>query len=307
MKPAVAYSILVLALIAGFVLCSGCTSDGTPTEAPGGTSAAVSYSLSDNGILSVESVDYSYSLGNVTNEGENDSVKVSEVRMIDGETEVYTLLAEPQNQNPLAGIVFAPGAGVSADSHLNRSVEYAESGIAFMVVDVRGNGGKTPGVALNFQNEYATAATGKTPQYYSIIFDLIAAKNYLKEIYGENFPVYVMGSSNGGRYAAIAAAIDPGFAGYFGVSTSGYEYEEGVNGADVDLFIRSINPDTYIADISPAETVIFHAPDDDIIEYQYGLDFFNKASEPKDFVAFNGTHGINDEVDAYIETLLAGS
>ena len=305
MKSNVVYYLLVVALVAGFVLCSGCTSDDTPAATQGGSVAAVSYSLSDNGVLNVESVDYSYSLGNVTNEGGNGSVKVSEVRMIDGDAEVYTLLAEPQN--PVAGIVFAPGAGVGADSHLNRSIEYAESGIAFMVVDVRGNGGKTPGVVLDFQNEYATAASGKTPQYYSIIFDLIAAKDYLKKLYGEGFPVYVMGSSNGGRYAAIAAAIDPGFTGYFGVSTSGYEYEEGVNGPDVDLFIRSINPDTYIADISPAETVIFHAPDDDIIEYQYGLDLFNKASEPKDFVAFNGTHGVNYEVDEYIENLLAGN
>ena len=35
-------------------------------------------------------------------------------------------------------------------------------------------------------------------------------------------PVWAVGSSNGGRYAAIAAGIDPPFAGYAGVSTSGF-------------------------------------------------------------------------------------
>jgi uncharacterized protein len=307
MKPAAIYSILIIALAVCFVLCSGCTSGEGSATTTGGNGPAVSYSLSDEGRLNVKSVDYSYSLGNVTNAGENGAVKVSEILMKDGEKEVYTVLAEPENQNPKAGLVFAPGAGVSADSHLNRSIEYAESGIAFMVVDVRGNGGKTPGVLLNFQNEFNMAVAGETPQYYSIVFDLIAAKDYLKEIYGEDFPVYVMGSSNGGRYAAIAAAVDPGFAGYFGVSTSGYEYEEGVNGQDVDLFMKSVDPDTYIAEISPAKTVIFHAPDDDIIDYDYGLEFFNKASEPKDFVAFNGTHGINGEVDDYVKNMLAGN
>ena len=305
MKNAVIYSGLIVALAACFVLCSGCTSGGSSATTSGGK--AVSYSLSEEGVLNVESMDYSYCLGNVTNAGADDGVKVSEVLMIDGETEVYALLAEPQNQSPIAGIVFAPGAGVSADSHLNRSIEYAESDIAFMVVDVRGNGGKTPGVALNFQNEFNTAAAGETPQYYSIIFDLIAARGYLKELYGEDFPVYVMGSSNGGRYAAIAAAVDSGFAGYFGVSTSGYEYEEGINGQDVDLFMKSVDPDTYIAEISPAKTVIFHAPDDDIIGYDYGLAFYNQASEPKDFVAFNGTHGINGEVDDYVKNMLAAN
>lgn len=298
------FAILIAVTFAGIVLSAGCTSGEDPS-APGGQKIpGTVFSLSDDGKIDVEELDYSYSLGDVTNAGENGSVKVSEILMDDGGTDVYALLAEPEN--PKAGIVFAPGAGVSAVTHLPRSIEYAESDIAFMTVDIRGNGGNTSGVPLDFQNEFRTAAAGGTPQYYSIIFDLIAAKDYLREIHGEDFPVYVMGSSNGGRYAAVAAGIDPGFAGYFGVSTSGYDYEEGVNGKDVDLFFRSINPYTYIGEISPAGTVIFHAPDDNIVEYGYGLELFNRASEPKDFFAFNGTHGLTGEVDDYILNLLAG-
>lgn len=305
MKFRIAYSVLIIVLIILNVMFTGCISSENPRTLHVSGTSDVNYSLTEDGILEIEEVGYSYSPGNVTNSGEKSSIKISELWVDDGKTDVYAILAEPPN--PKAGIVFAPGAGVSADSHLKRAVKYGESGIAFMIVDIRGNGGKTPGFPLDLQNEFETAASGKTPQYYSIIFDLIAAKNYLKEICGYDLPVYVMGSSNGGRYASVAAGADSEFAGFFGVSTSGYEYEEGVNGQDVDLFIKSINPDTYVPRISPAKTVIFHASEDDIVGYEYGLDLFNKASEPKDFVAFNGTHGINDEVDMYVMNLLAGN
>ncbi|MBN2733676.1 MAG: hypothetical protein JXQ82_02310 [Methanomicrobiaceae archaeon] len=274
------------------ILVSGCT------DINGKSPDTATFTITEEGVLVPGDISYSYSLSNVTNAGD---IILSEIWMKDGLKDVYALLASPKDAR--LGIVFAPGAGVAADSHKDRVLEYADCGIAFMTVDIRGNGGKTSGVPLDFQNEFKTASAGKTPQYYSIIFDLIAAKDYLKEIYGDDFPVYIMGSSNGGRYAAVAAGIDSEFAGYFGVSTSGYEYEEGKNGENADLFFRSINPYTYIAGISPAKTVIFHAPDDDIVEFDYGLLLFNKASEPKDFVAFNGTHGINSEVDEYIKNL----
>jgi len=303
MKSKIINAVLIVALVTGFVLFAGCTSSESSGTAAGTDAPGAVYSMTEDGLLEIEKVEYSYSPGDVLSSGEAGAVKVSEVWMNDGESDVYAILAEPQN--PEAGIIFAPGAGVSADTHLNRSIDYGESGIAFMAVDIRGNGGKTQGVALDFQNELETAMAGKTPQYYSIVFDLIAAKNYLKEIYGDELPVYVMGSSNGGRYAAVAAGTDSEFAGFIGVSTSGYEYEEGVNGADVDLFVKSINPNTYVSEISPAETVILHAPEDNIIGYEYGLELFNRASEPKDFVAFNGIHGINSEVDGFVMDLLA--
>ncbi|MBP2133842.1 dienelactone hydrolase [Methanomicrobium sp. W14] len=293
--------LVVFGVFAVFVLCAGCTSPETKAVPANNT---FSYSVSGAGVLNVEKVDYSYSLGNVTNAGENGSVKVSEILMKgDDSTGVYALLAEPKD--PVAGIVFAPGAGVSADSHLNRSIAYAESGIAFMVVDVRGNGGKTTGYPLNLQKDLDVISGGGIPQNYLIVFDMIAAKDYLKEIYGEGFPVYAMGSSNGGRYAAVAAGSDKSFSGYFGVSTSGYDYDEGVNGDEVDRFINSINPYTYIGNMTPEPVVIFHAPNDNIIDFEYGYELYENASEPKTFVSFNGTHGINGEVDSYIEALLS--
>ena len=295
-------SVFLILIIATAVFFCGCASNNSPAK-PADLTSHIAYSVSDDGVLSVDEISYSYSLCNVSNEGKNGSVKLSEIVMKDGEDEVYTTLASPEK--PLSGVVFAPGAGVSANAHKNRSISYAESGIAFMVVDIRGNGGKSEGVSLDFQHEYETAVKGMTPQYYRIIFDLISAKDYLKEIYGESFPVYIAGSSNGGRYAAIAAGIDSEFEGYFGISTSGYEWENNKNGEAVDLFIKSINPDSYIGMIKPSKTVIFHAPDDSVIDFESGMSLYNKAEEPKDFVAFNGTHGINSEVDEYIKTLLA--
>ncbi len=294
--------IALFLVFAGLILCAGCASE-EKTPNPAKMTSQISYSVSDEGVLIPEKISYSFSLANVTNAGGNSTVKLSEIWMDGGEAAVYSLLASPEN--PKAGIVFAPGAGVSADAHKKRSVDYAESDIAFMAVDIRGNGGKTPGLPLDFSNELRMAVSGLTPQYYMIVFDIIAAKDYLKEIYGESFPVYAMGSSNGGRYAAVAAGCDSEFAGYFGVSTSGYFWENGISSKEADLFIKSINPDTYIGNISPAKTVIFHSPDDTVIEYDDGFALYEKASEPKMFVSFNGTHGINGEADRYIKNLLA--
>lgn len=42
---------------------------------------------------------------------------------------------------------------------------------------------------------------------------------------------------------------------------------------------------------------IFHAPLDRAIAFDQGMALLYRAREPKDFIAFNSTHGICDEVD----------
>ena len=286
------FFILACLVIASALLISGCTESGVSDSKPG-----PSYSVSEDGILSITGLDYTYTVKNKIAEG---NVTLSEVYLTDGKKEVYALLAEPKN--PRAAIVFAPGAGVSADAHKSRAVSYAEEGITFMVVDVRGNGGKTTGYSFDLQKDFKNYAAGNWPQYYSVVADMIAAKDFLKSQY--DVPVYAVGSSNGGRYAVVASGIDSDFSGLFGISTSGFVYTEGENGAEADLFVRSVNPDTYIGKITPSPVVIFHAPVDNIIEFKDGMALFNKASEPKDFIAFSGTHGINSEVDSHISDLV---
>ena len=126
----------------------------------------------------------------------------------------------------------------------------------------------------------------------------MAARMMLSERFG--VPVYVVGSSNGGMTGAVAAALDTGDAGYFGVSTSGISVGDGDVDPDVQTFVQSIDPGAYVAGISPEPVWLFHSPADAVIPFQNGLDLFNAAKEPKNFEAFNGTHGINAEVDSLI-------
>jgi fermentation-respiration switch protein FrsA (DUF1100 family) len=269
--------LLLLALLA----CAGCTQ----TDAP-------SYSVDAEGVLSLPETDTAYHESVIEERG---NVTLSRVVFENPGGDVYALLAAPAE--PAAAIVFAPGAGVAAAAHTERAVRYADAGVAFLVLDIRGNGGETPGEAFDLGRDYARFREGEWPQYYRIVQDLTLAEAALSERF--TVPVYAAGSSNGGRYAAVAAAIDPGFAGYFGISTSAFDLVGAEAGMTEDLsrFFASINPGTYIARIAPRPVWILHAPDDTQISYEEGLGLFNMAAEPKDFIAFNGTHGICEEAD----------
>lgn len=222
--------------------------------------------------------------------------------------DVVTYLSEPDD--PLAAVIYVPGAGESPASHGERMEQYAKAGIAFQYVDIRGNGGETNGIPFGqrlIQSDYERFKSGEWPQYYQTVCDISSARKYLSDRY--SVPVFVMGSSNGGRYAAVAAAIDQQFAGYIGISTSDwglYESiaEQGMTG-DPLRFAASLEPSTYIAKIYPRPVWIFHARGDPIIPYENGQDLYAEARDPKMFITFNGTHGINPEVDERIQSAWA--
>ena len=216
---------------------------------------------------------------------------------------MITYLAAPKT--PKATIVYAPGAGEKLAAHEDRMVRYASSGYAFLFVDTRGNGGETAGIPFSpqlVQQDYTRFENGEMPQYYLSICDLVSAQKLLAGKY--QVPVYAMGSSNGGRYAAVAAGVDPQFAGYVGISTSDWGVkdafvQQGYTGDPV-RFATSIEPGTYIGKISPRPVWIFHAENDPIIPFESGQQFFAQAKEPKTFIVFSGSHGINSDVDEKI-------
>ncbi len=211
--------------------------------------------------------------------------------------DVFGLLAAPAGVSPKAAFVHAPGAGNKKEGHEGRAVSYAQNGYAYLVLDIRGNGGETPGYPLDFEKDFALYQKGEFPEYYDTVCDMINARQFLTSRYG--VPVYASGESNGGRYAAVATAIDPGFAGYVGISTSGFgragdnpNYTEAAR-----KFLLSIDPDVYIGGISPRPVILFHAPDDPVIPFGDGKKLYDLAKGPKKFFSFNGTHGVNGEVD----------
>jgi len=259
-----------------------------------------SYTVDDTGVLSL-------TCAPVTTSEEilaaKETYTKSRIVMHTEDGEVILYLAAPKQ--PKAAIVYAPGAGEKIVGHEERMVRFASAGYAFLFVDTRGNGGETAGIPFGqqlIQQDYSRFESGKMPQYYLSICDLVSAEKLLATKY--NVPVYSVGSSNGGRYAAVAAGVDSAFAGYVGISTSDWGVHDalarqGYSGNPL-RFAASLEPGTYLNRISPHPVWIFHAENDPIIPFESGKEFFNKTSEPRTFLVFSGDHGINPDVDRQI-------
>lgn len=286
MRTAVTITVFLVILAA----LAGCT--GTPAQS--------TYAVDDNGVLSLSCIP-------VTTTEEvlisNEIYTTSKIVMHTGNGDVVSYLGAPEQ--PQAAIVYAPGAGEKLAGHEERMIRFASAGFAFLFVDTRGNGGETAGIPFSpqlIEYDYARFEKGEMPQYYLSLCDLVSARRILAGKY--NVPVYAMGSSNGGRYAAVAAGVDTQFAGYIGISTSDWGVREsviqqGYTGAPL-RYATSLEPGTYIGRISPRPVWIFHARADPIISFGSGQQFFEKAREPKTFIEFSGDHGINPDVDERI-------
>jgi uncharacterized protein len=283
-------ALTVIGFVIIFSVLAGCT--GTPSKS--------SYSVDDKGVLSITCAP-----GTTTEDVlfANETFTRSRIVFHTGNGDVVSYLGAPKL--PKAVIVYAPGAGETLAGHEERMVRFSTAGFAFLFVDTRGNGGETAGVPFGqqlIQQDYTRFEKGEMPQYYLSICDLVSARQLLAARY--NVPVYAVGSSNGGRYAGVAAGTDPAFAGYVGISTSDWGLldsitQQGITGDPV-RFATSLEPGTYMARISPRPVWIFHARADPVIPFESGQQLFEKAKEPKTFIEFSGGHGINPDVDMRI-------
>jgi dipeptidyl aminopeptidase/acylaminoacyl peptidase len=222
----------------------------------------------------------------------------SRIMMHSQSGDVTTYLGTPAH--PKAVIVYAPGAGEKLTGHDERMVRYAAAGYAFLFVDTRGNSGETAGTSFSPQQDYNKFVQGEFPQYYLTVCDLSSARALLAGRF--NVPVYAVGGSNGGRYAAVAAGVDPKFAGYVGISTADWGVRDAVvsqgAGGEVLRFATSLEPSTYLPNISPRPVWMFHNATDPFIPFAQGKSLFAATGEPKMFIEFNGDHGINSDVDS---------
>jgi alpha-beta hydrolase superfamily lysophospholipase len=279
-------SILIFGiLICGLILGAGCTGIG---------SGGPSWKVTDDGYLSLSCPTPSSVSEN--NLERNASLTLSEVSFYNIDEEVYGLLAAPGN--PKGAVILAPGAGVTKEAERDRVETYALAGCAALVLDLRGNGGETYGWPFNPEADFLAFNGGSWPEFYKTVCDLSVSREIVAGRW--NVPVYAMGASNGGRYAAIAGEADPGFAGYIGVSTSGFGLAGNEYTGNASRFLLSIDPDHAIGKITPRPVWIFHSQSDPIINFTLGQELYSRAGNPKEFIVFNGTHGENGEVDARV-------
>lgn len=247
------------------------------------------WSVSDEGILSYdlpERTDYSITDVNTSEDG--DVLKYltfkSEDEIIGG------LMRFPSYGDKVPGIVVLPGAGVTKEGQQRLASDLADMGYATITIDQRNIGVVDPVKDLALFNE------GKESSEYRMVYDALMAAEVLrdqKEVDPEK--IAMLGISNGGRFAIIAAALDPKIKGVVGISTSGYGTGS-IDKNNVDentfTFYRSIDPDSYIATISPRKVIMFHASDDTVVPYSMAEDTFELAREPKSMYTINGSsHG----------------
>lgn len=278
-------------IVAAAVLFAGCTGSGN------GNSQKASWSVDNNGVLSVTCP---HDTVNETVLFTNETYTKSRLVLGTPTGDVVTYLSYPKN--PKAVIEYIPGAGEKIAGHEERMVRYAAAGYAFMFVDTRGRGVETGGSAFNPNTDYAAFKENDQanwPVYYQTICDITSLQAILSDRFG--VPVYSVGGSNGGRYAAVAAGIDTNFTGYVGISTADWGLKDAVTAqggsGDVLRFAESIEPDTYLAKISPRPVWMYHNATDPYIPFEQGNALYATANEPKNFTEFNGDHGINPDAD----------
>jgi dienelactone hydrolase len=260
------------------------------------------WNVSDQGILS-----YPEDRGNV-------NVKVLKTEALPNYTletisfpsKDYTvegLLRIPAAGTKVPAVVILPGATVPKEGTQTLADIFSSMGYASLGIEQRNRGG------VDFRYDYDLWKNGKEPVEHKMVFDALRAVDVLRQqpsIDPER--IAIVGESNGGRFAIIAAAIDPRISGVIGISTSGYDAESQINeikDESVIRFYRSIDPETYLKSIPPRKFVMLHSVNDTIIQIQFAQNTFEKAMEPKQFYSVTtGTHGYSEGMKEPLENEL---
>jgi dienelactone hydrolase len=215
-------------------------------------------------------------------------------------TTVYGQLRIPKSVPNPPVVVVLPAATVTKEADSPLADALATWGYASLTLDERGNGGETKGISpMDFRTGFATYLNGGTPSQYAQVYDVLLAYDYIqsrKDLDGSN--VSVLGESMGGRFAVVAAGIEPGFKVAFVVSSGPYGLDAG-DDKDAIRFVNSVEPATYLKNLPPRKLVMFHFTGDPIIPIEDGRSLYDDASQPKAWYQYNGTvHGVYSDVFA---------
>ncbi len=228
------------------------------------------------------------------------------LRTISFQSKDYTvegLLRIPVEGKKVPGVVILPGATVPKEGTQTLADIFSKMGYASIGIEQRNRGG------VDMEYDYSLWKKALEPVEHKMVFDALRAADVLRqEPSVDPGRIAIVGESNGGRFAIIAAAIDPGITGVIGISTSGYDTESQIgNIRDENMirFYRSIDPETYLGSIPPGKFVMIHSVNDTIIPIHLAGNTFKKAKEPKQFYTVTtGTHGYSEGMKEALETEL---
>jgi dienelactone hydrolase len=216
---------------------------------------------------------------------------------------VEGLLRIPSSEKKVPAVVLLPGATVPKEGTQGLAQILSGMGYASLGIEQRNRGGVDP------RYDFTLFKDSKEPVEHMMVFDALRSVDVLRQdarIDPER--IAVVGESNGGRFAIIAAAIDPDIKGVIGISTSGYDTEAqlaGVSDETARRFYRSIDPETYLKFIPPRKFVMMHSVNDSIIALEFAENTFKKAKEPKMFYKVEtGGHGFSEGMRVQFENEL---
>jgi dienelactone hydrolase len=206
---------------------------------------------------------------------------------------VEGLLRIPSSDKKAPAVVILPGATVPKEGTQGLAEILSGMGYASLGIEQRNRGG------VDFTYDYSLFKDGKEPVEHKMVLDALRSVDVLKQDSRiDSTRIAIIGESNGGRFAIIAAALDPDIKGVIGISTSGYYTESqlaGIKDETIIRFYRSIDPDTYLGFLPPRKLVMMHSVNDSIIKIDLAKNTFNKAKEPKQFYEVTtGTHGFSE-------------
>jgi dipeptidyl aminopeptidase/acylaminoacyl peptidase len=216
---------------------------------------------------------------------------------------VEGLLQIPFSDAKVPALVILPGATVSKEGTQTLAKIFSANGYASLGIEQRNRGG------VDFRYDLQLFKDRKEPVEHMMVFDALRAVDVLRQdprIDAKR--IALLGESNGGRFAMIAAALDPDIRGVIGISTSGYDTESQIiNTRDEEAirFYRSIDPETYLGLIPPRKIVMMHSVNDTIIPLDLAERTFEKAKGPKQFYRIaTGNHGYSEGMRETLETEL---
>ena len=191
-----------------------------------------------------------------------DNCTVERASYTSKDADVAALIIIPINASgsrKVAGVVLLPGAGVTKEMREDFLLELCSRGYAGIVIDQRGIGetaAPTPDIG-----DYESFKKGIEPLSYKYVYDALRAYDFLSsrpEV--DESEIVMVGESIGGRFAIIAAAVDPSVSGVIGISTAGQNTESlYTQNAEQKKFILSLDPDTYLDMLPPRRLVMMHA------------------------------------------------
>jgi len=215
------------------------------------------------------------------------------------------LLRLPHTENGgdrVPGIVLLPGATVTKEGEQGLATYLCGLGYASIAIDQRNLGG------IDMEGDLGGFLHDEEPTQHKMVHDALCAARVLREqpTIDPDRTLY-LGESNGGRFAIIASALDRDACGVVAISTCGYGIDSAVASGQIRdhemvRFYRSIDPDTYLNEISPRKFVMIHSVNDTIISYDSAQQTYMKIAGPKSLhtVQKEG-HGYCAEMDPFLK------